>query len=286
MRKQYVSLLAFLIATGAFYVSCDGRMSKPTGALEFDNITMDESVHLFGDTAKPGAKLIIDFAYVDKSNDDSLMAFLNDQFIAICFDSKYMHTDVKTVVQNYAGDYTGEYRMDLEPMFLEDQRANNREDQLTIASWYDYYQNIKSEVQLYEKDILIYKVDFDEYTGGAHGMNRTNFLNIDLKNQHVLTLDDIFVDDYSDALVQLLWEQLMIDNNVSSREELEHIGFGLIGDVEPVENFFLDKTGITFFYNVYEIAPYSIGPVQIKLSYPSISLITKEVKIISDLQKS
>jgi Protein of unknown function (DUF3298). len=286
MKKQYVSLLAFLLSAGYFYSSCDSNMNRPTGALEFDNVQMNESVHLFGDTAKPGAKLIVDFVYVNKSNDDSLKTFLNGEFLAICLDEKRIDTDINSVVKKYADTYITEYRMDLEPMFLEDQRANNREDQQTIASWYDYYQNIKSSIQLYKKDLLIYKASFYEYTGGAHGMEHTNFLNVDLENKHILTLDDIFVEDYSETLTQFLWEQLMKDNNVSSREELEHIGYGLIGNVEPVENFYLDKTGITFYYNIYEIAPYSTGPVEIKLPYESISGLMKEVKIISMLQKS
>jgi len=285
MKKQYVSLLVFLIAAGAFYSSCTDKMNKPTGALEFDNIQLNEAVHLFGDTAKPGAKLIVDFQYIKKSNDDSLKAFLNDQFVSICFDEKYTHMDIDKVISSYAGAYTTEYRMDLEPMFLEDQKANNREDQKTIASWYDYYQNIASHIQYYQGDLLVYRAEFNEYTGGAHGMERTNFLNIDLKNMHQLTLDDIFIEDYSDALTELLWAQLMADNKANSREELEHIGYGLTGDVQPVENFYLDKSGIAFYYNIYEIAPYSTGPVEIKLSYEALSPLMKENKIVSALQK-
>ncbi|NDV58451.1 RsiV family protein [Bacteroides sp. 519] len=285
MKKQYVSLLAFLIAAGTFYSSCDNKMNK-RGALEFSNIQQNEAAHLFGDTTKPGAKLIIDFEYVSKSNDDSLLTYLNDHFISICFDEEYIDTDMATVVKSYSEAYTAEYRMDMEPMFIEDKKVNNREDQEIIASWYDYYQNIHSHIQLYQGDLLVYCVEFNEYTGGADKIEHTNFLNIDLKNRDLITLDDLFIEDYSDALTQLLWEQLMKDNKVSSREELEDIGYGLTGDLTPTENFYVDKTGIVFFYNVYEIAPYSTGSVEIKLSYGAIAHLMKDVKIISALQKS
>ena len=43
------------------------------------------------------------------------------------------------------------------------------------------------------------------------------------------------------------------------------------GDLEPIENFYLDPTGITFYYNVYEIAPYVMGATKITLSYEDIA---------------
>lgn len=41
-------------------------------------------------------------------------------------------------------------------------------------------------------------------------------------------------------------KQLMADNNVSTRQELEDMGYATTGDLEPIENFYLDPTGITF----------------------------------------
>ena len=63
----------------------------------------------------------------------------------------------------------------------------------------------------------------------------------------------------------------MADNNVSTRQELEDMGYATTGDLEPIENFYLDPTGITFYYNVYEIAPYVMGATKITLSYEDIA---------------
>ena len=54
MKKQYVSLLAIILATSGFLFSCGDKMNKNTGALEFDSIQVNETAHLFGDTAKTG----------------------------------------------------------------------------------------------------------------------------------------------------------------------------------------------------------------------------------------
>lgn len=46
-----------------------------------------------------------------------------------------------------------------------------------------------------------------------------------------------------------------------TRAELEDMGYGSTGEIAPTENFYLDKDGVTFYYNVYDITPYAMGPV-------------------------
>ena len=53
MKKQTVSLLVLLLAASGFFFSCGNTMNKNAGALEFDSIQVNETAHLFGDTAKP-----------------------------------------------------------------------------------------------------------------------------------------------------------------------------------------------------------------------------------------
>lgn len=45
----------------------------------------------------------------------------------------------------------------------------------------------------------------------------------------------------------------MADKKVTTHEALEDMGYGSTGDIAPTENFYLDKDGITFYYNVYDI---------------------------------
>lgn len=53
MKKQTVSLLVLLLAASGFFFSCGNTVNKNAYALEFDSIQVNETVHLFGDTAKP-----------------------------------------------------------------------------------------------------------------------------------------------------------------------------------------------------------------------------------------
>ena len=165
--------------------------------------------------------------------------------------------------------YVGDYRNDLEPMYKKDEE--DKQDEQSIGAWYSYYKGIESHVQLCNTLMLTYRIDYNEYTGGAHGIYMSTFLNLDLKTLSPIRLDDLFEGDYKEALTDLLWKQLMADNNVSTRQELEDMGYATTGDLEPIENFYLDPTGITFYYNVYEIAPYVMGATKITLSYEDIA---------------
>lgn len=46
MKKQYVSLLAIILATSGFLFSCGDKMNKNTGALEFDSIQVLSLIHI------------------------------------------------------------------------------------------------------------------------------------------------------------------------------------------------------------------------------------------------
>ena len=237
MKKQYVSLLAIMVAVSGFLFSCGDKMNKNTGSLEFDSIQVNETAHLFSDTAKPACNLVIDFR---------------------------------------------EYRRDLEPMYLEDEK--DKEDESSIGAWYSYYKGIESHVQLYEKNLLVYRIDYNEYTGGAHGIYMTTFLNMDLGLMRPLRLDDVFVGEYQEALTDLIWNQLMADNEAKTRAELEDMGYGSTGEIAPTENFYLDKDGVTFYYNVYDITPYAMGPVTVSIPFQMLEHMLGSNPVVGELK--
>lgn len=282
MRKQYVSLLTFIIAASSLLFSCGDKMNKNTGALEFDSLSVNETVHLFGDTAAPACNLTISFTYPVKSSDAMLKDSLNAYFVSACFGDKYIGQQPAEVVKEYARTYVEEYRRDLEPMYTEDMK--NKEKDTPIGGWYSYYKNIKGSVQLYEKSLLVYQVYYDEFTGGAHGVYMTSFLNMDLNTMHPIRLDDIFVEDYKGPLTDLIWNQLMADNKVATHEALEEIGYGSTGEIAPTENFYLSQEGVTFYYNIYDITPYVMGSVKVTIPFDMLSHLLRSNPVIDELK--
>lgn len=282
MKKQYVSLLAIMVAVSGFLFSCGDKMKKDTGSLEFDSIQVNKTVHLFGDTSKPACNLLINFVYPSKSSDELLKDTLDKYFIAACFGDKYMGEKPQEVVKQYTETYISEYRRDLEPMYLEDEK--DKENESSVGAWYSYYKGIESHVQLYEKNLLVYRINYNEYTGGAHGIYMTTYLNFDLGLMRPLRLDDIFVGDYQEPLTDLIWNQLMADNGAKTRAELEDMGYGSTGEIAATENFYLNKDGVTFYYNVYDITPYAMGPVVVSLPFQMLEHMLGSNPVIGELK--
>ncbi len=282
MKKQYVSLLVILLTASGVFFSC-GDKKKNVGELRFDSISVNKTAHLFGDTARPACNLTIQFVYPVHSSDPAMKDSLNAYFLSACFGEKYTGGQPQEVIKEYTQSYIDQYCRDLEPMYLEDEK--NNPDKGMISAWYSYYKHISSSVQLYEKNLLVYKTHYEEYTGGAHGMYSDHFMNIDLETMRPLRLEDLFdVPDYQEILTDLIWNQLMATHNVASREELENLGYGVTGEIAPVENFYLDKEGITFYYNVYEIAPYSNGPVSVSIPFVMMEKLLSTHPILKELK--
>ena len=283
MKKQTVSLLVLLLAASGFFFSCGNTVNKNAYALEFDSIQVNETVHLYGDTAKPACNLILNFAYASQSSDVRLKDSLNAFFLSACFGDKYMAMTPEEAVKKYTEKYVSDYRNDLEPMYKKDEE--DKQDEQSIGAWYSYYKGIESHVQLCNTLILTYRIDYNEYTGGAHGIYMSTFLNLDLRTLAPIRLDDLFAGDYKEQLTDLLWNQLMADNKVATRQELEDMGYVTTGDLTPTENFYLGKDGITFYYNVYDIAPYVMGPVKITLPYEMMQhLLSDETMALNDVR--
>ena len=212
---------------------------------------------------------------------------LEEKFDDCYFTNHYSSEDTAPAVQNFVQKYTekyvGDYRKDLEPMYRKDEQ--DKENAGEIGAWYSYYKGIESHVQLYTGHLLVYRIDYNEYTGGAHGIYMSTFLNLDLRTLAPIRLDDLFAGDYKEQLTDLLWNQLMADNKVATRQELEDMGYVTTGDLTPTENFYLGKDGITFYYNVYDIAPYVMGPVKITLPYEMMQhLLSDETMALNDVR--
>lgn len=285
MKKQTVMLLVVLISMSNFLLSCGNNMNKHTGMFEFDSIQVNETVHLFSDTAKPACNLIVNFTYISQSSDSLIKDSLNKYFIATSLGNNYKDLTPKEAVKQYTDSYIREYREDLEPAFLQDQKDTRKEDGTDIDAWYSYYKYVSSHIQFYEDNLLIYRCRYEEYTGGAQGIYKTNYLNLNLKTMAPIHLDDLFVSNYKEALTDLLWNQLMADNRVTTHQELEEMGYCSTGNLEPTENFYISKEGLTFHYNVYEITPYIMGAVDITIPYDMMQhLLNDEAYIIKEIR--
>lgn len=132
-----------------------------------------------------------------------------------------------------------------------------------------------STINMNREGLLVYRVDQYGYTGGAHGMGVSRFLVFDTDAMKQLSLEDIFTDGFEDELGRLLEKEYRARYFIGDEEALTEAG--LFDDhIFPSENFFLTSNGMVFFYNPYELAPYSMGSISISLHKNEILHLLKE----------
>ena len=116
-----------------------------------------------------------------------------------------------------------------------------------------------------DKYILSFYILNYAFTGGAHGLETMDYLNIDLKTGKVLRLADIITEGRKQDLSKLLTRKLKMMNKIPEAQKLSDNGY-FVDEIQPTDNFYLMPGGIGFLYNHYDIAPYSFGATDIFLS--------------------
>ncbi|MEI2418290.1 RsiV family protein [Orrella sp. JC864] len=105
------------------------------------------------------------------------------------------------------------------------------------------------------------------YTGGAHGIPATQFLNWDRQAQRVLSLDDVLEPgrkaDYVKALERA--HAAWLQTNEDARQD--RAAYDKMWPFVPSENYALAQDGLVVKYDVYVIAPYSHGQPALTIPY-------------------
>lgn len=275
MIKQIARLLTFFTAIGVFLFSCTGKLKHNEVALTFDSIKVEKTMHILGDTALPSCNIIVNYSF-PVSKDSLLNDTLNYYLVQSCFGQEYVENNsYKTIspedlVQQFVDKYIASYKNDVVPLYMEELKQQTKEEPLSM-NWFNYYEEINGGVIFSNKDLIVYSNFASEYTGGAHGVYCTSYINFDMRLKRPLQLSDVFQDDYVEPVSNLIWMALMTKENVKTKNELEEMGYGSLGEIIPIENFYLTPDGITFHYNIYEIAPYAMGATSVTLPYSQLT---------------
>ncbi len=276
MGKSSYKLVIAGVLAAVFMVGCKNTREAKENNIKFDSITVDKTYHLLEQPANPNCNLQIKFIYpVSYANKDVLEA-IRKQFVSAYFGELYENLAPEEAVKQYTDHYIEDYKS-LEDDYKEEISKSN---DAPIASWFSYYEMSSNEILYNKNNILSYAVSYEGYTGGAHGAHsRLNYV-LDLKTGNVITEEDIFIEDFHDAVAQMLVDKIAGQNQVANPKELENIGFFSIDEIFPNGNFVVDDTGITYYFNEYEIAAYVVGITHVHLPYSEIGgLLRKDSPI-------
>lgn len=122
--------------------------------------------------------------------------------------------------------------------------------------------NVEGRVLSNNAEIISIQFDLALFTGGAHGYSSKSFLNIDPQTGEILNTDDLFTEDFKSYAEELFRKKHAIPANESINSTgyfFENDSFHLPKNIGFVQN------KIILRYNVYEVASYSEGGIQLEI---------------------
>ncbi len=110
---------------------------------------------------------------------------------------------------------------------------------------------------------------YDEFTffGGAHGNTSVEFFNFDLNKKTILDYRNFFTTEEKNQLNKIGEKELRKKFHLNENDPLSKAGLweDLDKKFELNGNFLITEDGLKFLFNQYEIAPYSMGQIEILL---------------------
>ena len=112
------------------------------------------------------------------------------------------------------------------------------------------------------------------YLGGAHGSSSQHYYNFDLKQQKLVSLDDLLLPNQKAALNRVAHEAFrtwVVDSKLATNvDEYEQAWKFSLSN-----NYYLGTEGLILQYGEYEIGPYVVGLPRLTLGYDQLQKILK-----------
>lgn len=165
--------------------------------------------------------------------------------------------------------------------FFKDHQTISSEFPETRQSW-----EIQGTASVIYNDNFIVSVrtDIYSYTGGAHPNSQTNYANFNSKNGKRIFLADVLRENYKSDLNSIAEKTFRENNKLTAEQSPDEAGYWFFDNQFALnENFGIKTDGLVFYFNSYEIAPYSMGPTEVFISYSDIKNLIKSDGLLSDV---
>ncbi|MDR2304970.1 MAG: RsiV family protein [Treponema sp.] len=128
--------------------------------------------------------------------------------------------------------------------------------------------------------VRVFSKTSESYTGGAHGNREQRYFVIDRPAGRQIDTAFIIKNGAEGELTALINDALRSRADLGPGTALTEGGF-FEESVEITENFFLDKDGVGFHWDQYEITPYFMGPIEVRIPWKKLTgLLSAEGKAI------
>jgi Protein of unknown function (DUF3298)/Deacetylase PdaC len=140
----------------------------------------------------------------------------------------------------------------------------------------------------YQSDRLVslqFSVDF--FYGGLHPQYASTFASFDATTGAKIRLADVLVPGFGPRLTRIGENKFRDSHGIKPGMTLRDAGYGFFkNDTFALSNnFWIGPTGITFYYNPYEIAGYAMGPTELLLTYREIGGLIKADGLLGPMRQ-
>jgi hypothetical protein len=248
VKMSLIALVALCAAACTSAGSAGGGYAGPLrSAGAYTSVVKTRSVLLYPDTPDISPKLEIALSLLDVSGE-------NRRFIP---DILYEGLDLDAYAEKRLFGY--------DKMYEEMRHVAERIPDMstTALNWY-YNEAFAKDAE--NSQIAVISREWEYYTGGAHGMRNKNYYVFSLDDKRLLALGDIVPEEAKPALDNLVEAALRKQMEIPDWIPLTEQGF-FEESVNRLEDFFLTSQGLGFQWDPYQIAPYSMGIIEIIIPY-------------------
>ncbi|MCC8142706.1 MAG: DUF3298 and DUF4163 domain-containing protein, partial [Tannerellaceae bacterium] len=240
--------------------------------------------HMMNNQENPNCNLQLSFTYPVRYENSEILHKIQKEFIRTYFGDNYEEYAPEEAVVHYTVvHYTDDYLQAYQELETDFQTEIEKDRNAPVSAWFSYYEMSSNQIAFNHDHIISYTVNFENYTGGAHGAHSYTNHVIDLRTGDRITEEDIFIENFQDTLAQILVDKIAEQNNVENPNDLENIGYFSVEEIYPNNNFLIDENGITYTFNEYEIAAYVIGATNVYLSYDEVRHLLRKNSPVSQV---
>lgn len=273
-------ILLFTVAVISILSSCKDKPLQEYRKVEFTTHASKDTIYLFDTHDKIGSALSLSFTYPISQDPKDSVEQLQHAFVSLFLGEGYAYQAPDLAIDQYVKNFHSQ-KANLEKEYTQ-LCEYAKEDDLEERKDLSYFMSIKDSVLYNEHGILSLLVTTSSYTGGAHGTTTKKVRTLTTKGT-ILTEEDIFAENYTDELKNILIDKLLVQNKAIDINELYELGFIFTEGIVPNGNFYVSKEGITYVYGAYEIACYAIGISEVFLPFDDIRMLLRKKSPISFL---
>jgi hypothetical protein len=137
------------------------------------------------------------------------------------------------------------------------------------SRWY-YTEAFTPVRETSDPDILVISHKREYYLGGAHGMREGRYFAVRCSRKAALSPGDFVPPEKNGAFLSLIEEALREYSEIKPGARLTEGGFFKDTLEEIPDNFYPGRRGMVFGWDPYEIAPFSMGPIEVTVPWEKI----------------